>query len=46
MDQILFLEDGKLLAAGSHEKLYADCPEYRKMVELQKLEEEGDACNE
>lgn len=46
MDQILFLDDGKLLAKGTHEELYADCPEYRKMVELQKLEEEGDACNE
>ncbi|MDE5818543.1 MAG: ABC transporter ATP-binding protein/permease [Lachnospiraceae bacterium] len=46
MDQILFLEEGKLLAAGTHEQLYADCPEYRKMVELQKLEEEGDGGNE
>lgn len=46
MDQILFLEEGELLAAGTHEKLYADCPEYRKMVELQKLEEEGDGGNE
>ena len=41
MDQILFLEDGKLTAAGTHEELYATCPEYRKMVDLQKLEEEG-----
>ena len=41
MDQILFLEDGKLTAAGTHEELYASCPEYRKMVDLQKLEEEG-----
>lgn len=46
MDQILFLEEGELLAAGTHERLYADCPEYRKMVELQKLEEEGDGGNE
>ncbi|MBD5483409.1 MAG: ABC transporter ATP-binding protein [Lachnospiraceae bacterium] len=46
MDQILFLEEGELLAAGTHEQLYADCPEYRKMVELQKLEEEGDGGNE
>lgn len=44
MDKILFLEDGALAAAGSHEELYASCPEYRKMVDLQKLEEgdEGD----
>lgn len=46
MDKILFLDDGKLAAAGTHEELYAHCPEYRKMVELQKLEEEGDAGNE
>ena len=41
MDKILFLEDGRLTAAGTHEELYASCPEYKKMVDLQKLEEEG-----
>ena len=41
MDKILFLEQGRLLAAGTHQELCANCPEYRKMVELQKLEEEG-----
>ena len=41
MDQILFLEDGRLAAAGTHAALYACCPEYRKMVDLQRLEEEG-----
>ncbi|MDE6743481.1 MAG: ABC transporter ATP-binding protein/permease [Lachnospiraceae bacterium] len=41
MDKIIFLEDGELVAAGPHEKLYETCPEYRKMVDLQKLEEEG-----
>lgn len=46
MDKILFLDDGNLAAAGTHEELYAHCPEYRNMVELQKLEEEGDAGNE
>ena len=45
MDQILFIEDGKLAAAGKHEDLYATCPAYHKMVELQKLEEEGGAHN-
>ena len=43
MDKILFLDEGELVAAGSHEKLYAECPEYRKMVDLQRLEEEGGA---
>ena len=43
MDKILFLDDGKLSAVGKHEELYEGCEEYRKMVDLQKLEEEGGA---
>ena len=43
MDKILFIDDGRLAAVGSHAELYESCPEYRKMVELQKLEEEGGA---
>src|SRR5699024_2528261 len=31
-DQILFLEDGKQMAAGTHEELLRSVPEYRKMV--------------
>ncbi len=45
MDKILFLEDGCLTAVGSHPELYSTCPAYRKMVDLQKLEEEGGAHN-
>ena len=41
MDRILFLDQGRLLAAGTHAQLYETCPEYRTMVELQRLEEEG-----
>ena len=41
MDKILYVEDGTLVAAGRHEQLYESCPGYRKMVDLQKLEEEG-----
>ncbi len=41
MDLILFIDDGRLAAAGKHEELLVSCPEYKKMVELQKLEEEG-----
>ena len=41
MDKILFLENGRLEAVGTHEGLYESCPAYRKMVDLQKLEEEG-----
>jgi len=43
MDKILFLEDGELAAVGTHTQLYDTCPAYRKMVDLQKLEEEGGA---
>ena len=41
MDKLLYLEDGRLAAVGKHEQLYATCPGYRKMVDLQRLEEEG-----
>ena len=41
MDKILYLEDGQLIAVGSHAQLLESCPEYRHMVDLQKLEEEG-----
>ena len=45
MDKILFIDEGRLTAVGTHDKLYETCPEYRKMVDLQKLEEEGGATN-
>ncbi|MBQ7331551.1 MAG: ABC transporter ATP-binding protein [Oscillospiraceae bacterium] len=41
MDKILFIDDGKLVAVGTHDSLYQTCKDYRKMVDLQKLEEEG-----
>ncbi len=40
MDKIIFIDDGKVVAYGTHENLYNDCVEYRNMVELQKLEDE------
>ena len=47
MDKILFIDDGKVVAFGTHEQLIATCGEYGKMVELQKLEDEyGGANNE
>ncbi len=45
MDKILFIEDGRLAAVGTHENLYETNADYRKMVDLQKLEEEGGAHN-
>ena len=41
MDKILFVDEGRLAAVGTHTELYETCPAYRKMVDLQKLEEEG-----
>lgn len=40
LDKIIFLEDGRVEAVGPHDRLYASCPEYHKMVDLQKLEDE------
>ena len=40
MDKILFIDGGTVAAQGTHQQLYDTNPEYRKMVDLQKLEEE------
>ena len=39
MDKILFIDEGELLAVGTHAELYESCPEYRTMVDLQKLDD-------
>ncbi len=41
MDKILFIDNGRLVACGTHAQLYATNGAYRKMVDLQRLEEEG-----
>ena len=41
MDRILFIEEGRLSGMDTHDNLYANNEAYRKMVDLQKLEEEG-----
>ena len=43
LDKILFLEDGRITDVGTHRELQQRCPAYAKMVQLQKLEEEGGA---
>lgn len=40
MDKVIFIDEGKLVAVGTHTELYQNCPSYQKMVDLQKLEEE------
>ena len=40
MDKIIFIEDGTVSAVGTHQQLYETNDEYRKMVELQRLEGE------
>lgn len=40
MDKIVFLNEGRIVAVGKHEELYENCPSYKVMVDLQKLEEE------
>lgn len=39
MDKIIYLEDGAVAAIGTHEELMNTCPEYKKTVELQIIEE-------
>ncbi len=41
LDKIVFVEEGRVIAVGSHEELLSACPAYRRMVELQRLEDEG-----
>lgn len=38
MDKIVFIDDGRIVAVGTHSELYATCPAYHNMVELQKLD--------
>lgn len=41
LDKIVFLDEGKVVDVGSHDQLVARCPDYKTMVELQKLDEEA-----
>ena len=39
MDKILYLENGRVSAFGTHSELVATCESYRNLVELQKLDD-------
>lgn len=41
MDRVLFIDNGRVSGFAPHEALYAANASYRKMVDLQRLEEEG-----
>ena len=38
-DKIVFLENGLVIAVGAPAQLYETCPEFRRMVDLQRLDE-------
>ncbi|MBQ7387540.1 MAG: ABC transporter ATP-binding protein [Clostridia bacterium] len=40
MDKIIYLDDGRIVAVGTHEQLLRECPSYEAMAELQRLEDE------
>ena len=41
LDLLLYLEEGRLVAAGTHAQLLESCPGYATMARLQQLEEKG-----
>jgi ATP-binding cassette subfamily B protein len=43
LDKLIFVEDGRVIAVGSHDELVETCPAYARMVELQRLEEAANA---
>ena len=43
LDKLIFMEDGRVTAVGSHDELLKTCPAYAHMVELQRLEEAANA---
>ena len=40
MDKIVFIDEGKIVATGSYSELYADCGDFRNLVDLHKLDDE------
>ena len=45
MDRILLIDNGEVIAMGSHKELMATCPTYQKMVAMQSMEEEKEGAD-
>ena len=39
MDKIIFVDEGKIAAVGNYSELYDSCPEFKNLVDLQKLDD-------
>ena len=39
MDKIIFIDNGSIVAVGTHAELYDTCADYKNMVDLQKLDD-------
>lgn len=47
LDMIVVMDEGRIIGCGRHEELEKECPEYAKMVLLQRLEDDlGDSYHE
>ena len=45
MDKIVFIDEGKVIAVGKYSELYESCPDFKNLVDLQKLDEEQGSTN-
>ena len=47
MDKIIFIDDGEIIAVGTHNELYKSCEDYKTLVDLQRLDDvKNDASDE
>ena len=45
MDKIIFIDDGRIIAVGTHNELYERCADYKTLVDLQRLDDIKDNAN-